>query len=527
MRVSRPGTNRVHRPPAAQVTADAQKRHTAATAASVTLPHDDRTRRSPGAEPTRASRRAGPSGPASAPQWTRPALLGLLAATGVLYLWGLSASGWANAFYSAAAQAGSQSWKALFFGSSDAANSITVDKTPASLWVMALSVRVFGVNSWSHPRAAGADGRRERGLLYAAVRRWFDPVAGLLAGAVLALTPVAVLMFRFNNPDALLVLLLVAGAYATVRATRRRPRARWLLLAGALVGFGFLTKMLQAFLVVPALALVYLVAAPTDIAAALAHLLLAGRRCSSPPAGGWRSSSCRRPRRPVHRRLADQQRPRADLRLQRPRPAHRRGDGQRRRRARPAGVTRVDAHVRRRDRWPDRLAAAGRAGRCSWRALAPPTGAAYRPQRAALLLWGGWLVVTGLVFSFMQGIFHAYYTVALAPAIGAMVGIGGVVLWSGDDRPAGYVLAATLAVTAIWAYVLLGRSPDFVPLLRVRDPGRRPRDSRSARGWRRRCRGASCCGSATAVLIALAGPAAYAVRPRRDPHRGRSRPLDL
>jgi 4-amino-4-deoxy-L-arabinose transferase-like glycosyltransferase len=77
----------------------------------------------------------------------RPALLVLLAATAVLYPWGLGESGWANSFYSAAARAGSQSWKAFFYGSSDAANSITVDKTPASLWVMALSVRVFGLSS--------------------------------------------------------------------------------------------------------------------------------------------------------------------------------------------------------------------------------------------------------------------------------------------------------------------------------------------------------------------------------------------
>ena len=88
-------------------------------------------------------------GPESDPAWGRPALLGLLAATALLYLWGLGASGWANSFYSAAAQAGSESWKAFFFGSSDAANSITVDKTPASLWVMALSVRLFGLNAWS------------------------------------------------------------------------------------------------------------------------------------------------------------------------------------------------------------------------------------------------------------------------------------------------------------------------------------------------------------------------------------------
>ncbi|MFZ2441262.1 MAG: glycosyltransferase family 39 protein, partial [Ilumatobacteraceae bacterium] len=149
------------------------------------------------------------------PVWVRPALIGLLAATGVLYIWGLGASGWANDFYSAAVQAGTRSWKAFFFGSSDSANFITVDKPPASLWVMELSARIFGVNSWSILVPQALEGVAAVGLLYATIRRWFGPAAGLLAGAVMALTPVAVLMFRFNNPDALLVLLMVAAAYTT------------------------------------------------------------------------------------------------------------------------------------------------------------------------------------------------------------------------------------------------------------------------------------------------------------------------
>ena len=111
------------------------------------------------------------------PAWARPALLALLAATAVLYIWGLGASGWANSFYSAAAQAGSASWKAFFFGSSDAASSITVDKTPASLWVMALSARLFGVNSWSILVPQALEGVAAVGLLYATVRRWSGPAA--------------------------------------------------------------------------------------------------------------------------------------------------------------------------------------------------------------------------------------------------------------------------------------------------------------------------------------------------------------
>ncbi len=165
------------------------------------------------------------------PRWERTALAGLLTATGVLYLWGLSASGWGNAFYAAAAQAASQSWKAFFFGSFDASNAITVDKPPASLWVMGLSARLFGVNSWSLLAPQALMGVATVALLYAGVRRRFGPAAGLLAGLVCALTPVAVLMFRFDNPDALLVLLLVGAAYALTRALEGAS-TRWLLLVG-------------------------------------------------------------------------------------------------------------------------------------------------------------------------------------------------------------------------------------------------------------------------------------------------------
>src|ERR1035441_6242190 len=151
---------------------------------------------------------------------------------------GLGASGWANSFYSAAVQAGAKSWKAMFFGSSDAANFITVDKPPAALWVMEISARLFGVNAWSILVPQALEGVAAVGVLYLAVKRWFGAGAGLIAGAVLALTPAAALMFRFNNPDALLVLLLTGAAYATVRAIEG-GRTKWLILASTLIGFGF------------------------------------------------------------------------------------------------------------------------------------------------------------------------------------------------------------------------------------------------------------------------------------------------
>src|SRR6266542_393894 len=224
-------------------------------------------------------------GPSGQPAWARPALLALLGLTAVLYLAGLGRNAWANDFYSAAVQAGSTSWKAFFFGSFDASSFISVDKTPASLWVMDLSARIFGLNYWSVLVPQALEGVACVGVLYAAVRRWFGPAAGLLAGAVLALTPVAALMFRFNNPDALLVLLLTLAAYAMTRAVES-GRTRWIALAGTLIGFGFLAKMLQAVLVLPPFALAYLIAGPPRLGRRLLQLL-AGAAAVIISAGWW------------------------------------------------------------------------------------------------------------------------------------------------------------------------------------------------------------------------------------------------
>ncbi len=423
---------------------------------------------SPGSTPVGRWRRL--LHPGDQPRWARPALLALLLATALLYLWGLGASGWANSFYSAAAQAGSQSWKAFFFGSSDAGNSITVDKTPGSLWAMGLSVRLFGLNPWSVLVPQALMGVATVGLLYAGVRRWCGAGAALVAGAVMALTPVAVLMFRFNNPDALLVLLLVASAYAGLRALETAS-TRWLALAGALVGFGFLTKMLQALLVVPGLALAYLVAAPTGLRRRIWQLLLAGG--SMVIAGGWWVA--------IVELIPGSARPYIggsqtnsvlELALGYNGFGRLTGDEVGSVGGAPAGGPG--------GMWGEtgllRLFGADNGGQISW--LLPAAlillgaGLAYTwraPRvdrvRAALLLWGGWLVVTALTFSLMAGIFHAYYDVALAPAIGALVGIVGALLWRRRDLGARIVLAGALVATAVWSSILLGRSPDFVSWL--------------------------------------------------------------
>jgi 4-amino-4-deoxy-L-arabinose transferase-like glycosyltransferase len=428
-----------------------------------------------GDEPTVAPRRFRVSrlwrGPETDPVWARPALLALLLVTAVLYLWGLGASGWANSYYSAAVQAGTKSWKAFFFGSTDAANFITIDKTPASLWPMEISARIFGLSSWSILVPQALMGVAVVGVLYATVKRWFSPGAALVAGAVTALTPVAALMFRFNNPDALLVLLLVGAAYAMTRALEA-GKTRWLVLAGVLVGFAFLAKELQAFLVLPGFGLVYLLAGPPKLGRRVMQVIVLG--LTTIAAGGWWV-------------LIVQLTPAS----QRPYIGGSQNNsfwnvlfgynGFGRLTGSETGSVGGGGIGGQTGQWGPtgwtRLFNDGFGGQASW--LLPAAlillvaGLVFtlrRPRtdraRAALILWGSWLLVTGMAISLGQGIIHEYYTVALVPAIGALIGIGGALMWRHRDHWFGrVVLAITLAASAIWASVLLDRTPDWSPAL--------------------------------------------------------------
>ena len=186
----------------------------------------------------------------------RLALPILLVGTAVAYLWNITVNGMGNEFYAAAAQAGSKNWEALLFGSLDSNNFITVDKPPVSQWVMALSGQLFGFSSASMLIPEALMAVAAVALLYGAVRRISGPRAALLAGAALALMPVTALMFRFNNPDAVMVLLMTAAAYCAVRALERHG-ARWMALAGVALGFAFLAKMLEGLMVMLAVGLAY------------------------------------------------------------------------------------------------------------------------------------------------------------------------------------------------------------------------------------------------------------------------------
>ena len=425
-------------------------------------------------------------GTGAKPRWAGPALRALLAATALFWSIGRGRMGWANAFYAAAVQAGTKSWKAFLFGSSDAGNSITVDKPPASLWPMEISARIFGLNTWTILLPQILIGVATVALLYVIVKRHFGPAAGLIAGGALAITPVATLMFRYDNPDALLVFLMVAAVWALTRALGD-GRTRWLVLCGALIGVGFLTKQLQVMLVVPGLALTYLIAGPVgpwrrigQLSAGLLSMICAagwwvalvslipaadrpyvggstdnsflnltfGYNGMTRLVGGHRGGFPGGP--PPPQGFGGHGFPGG--------PGHGPFGGS------EAGLTRMFSTVT--------------GGQISW--LLPAAliflvvgimlcGRVSRTdqRRAQYLMWGGWLIGTGAVLSFMSGMFHDYYTVALSPAIAALVGIGVTQLWARRHTIwVGLVLAGTVALTALWAWVLLGRTPGFVPPLR-------------------------------------------------------------
>ncbi|WP_369046446.1 ArnT family glycosyltransferase [Sinomonas sp. P10A9] len=450
------------------------------------------------------------------PRWVRPSAFGLIVASAFVYLWNLTNSGWANEFYAAAIQAGSKDWTAWFFGSIDAGNAITVDKPPAAFWIPGLLGRIFGFNSFTMLLPEALMGVASVALMYAAVKRVSGPAAGLIAGGVLAATPVAALMFRFNNPDAMLTFCLVLAAYLTVRAIEKASW-KWLAAAGAVIGLAFLTKMLQGVVIVPALGLAYLWAAPTTLRRRLAHLFGALGGIIA-VAGAYILAFTLTPTSIRPYMAGSQTNSFLELtfgynglaRIFGTRGAGGQAGGQ----AGFGGATRGTGSA------ADAGAAAsgglgapgaggfaggapggggpggGNAGfggsagilrmfgssfgtEISW--LLPAalillvaglwfTRRAVRTDRvrASLIVWGGWTLVTAGVFSFMTGTVHPYYAIALAPGIAGVVGIGAAELWRGRAYwPSRIVLAVVVLGTSLWTAVLLGSNASWLPWLRV------------------------------------------------------------
>lgn len=377
-------------------------------------------------------------------------LLLLLAVSGLMFTWQLDESGYANVYYSAAAQAGSVSWKALFFGSLDGANALTVDKPPLALWPMGLSVRVFGLSSWSILLPQAVEGVAAVGLLYATVRRTTGQTwVAVLAGGLFAITPVSVLVFRYNIPDAMLTMLLLGAAYATIRALEGRHDSWWLVLAGALAGLGFLTKMLEAWLVLPALWLTYLVYGHGTFARRIGRLALSVIAMLA--AAGWWIAIVETW--PISKRPFIGGSPTNSVlqlalgynglgRLTGSTGTTSASEG--------LGATNI-ARIGRVDLGAEitwLLPAAIVLAVAAWRLSRRRDNG--RAIRSAVLMWTLWLGVVCVTFALMAGIFHSYYTVILAPAIAALVALGTWLAWERRDvARVRQLLCATILVTTL------------------------------------------------------------------------------
>ncbi|MGW4882880.1 ArnT family glycosyltransferase [Streptomyces sp. NPDC004262] len=478
------------------------------------------------AEPRRPLARRLWRGRPEDPRWARPAFLGLLLATAVLYFWDLSANGYSNSFYSAAVQAGTKSWKAMFFGSLDAGNAITVDKPSAFLWPMEIAARLFGLDSWTILGPEVLMGVGTVAVVYASVRRRSSPAAGLIAGAVLALTPVAALMFRFDNPDAMLALLMALACYFVVRAVED-GRTRWLVWAGVAIGFAFLAKTLQAFLILPPLALVYAAAGPRTWRRRIGQLALAtGALIVS--AGWWVAVVELWPASSRPYIGGSQNNSFLELTFGYNGLGRISGD--------ETGSVGGGGGGTGSGQWGEtgwnRMFDSEIGGQISWLLpsalilLVAGLVATRRLRRtsvtrAAFLVWGGSLLITLVVFSYMAGIFHQYYTVALAPYLAAVIGMGAGLLWERRAEPwASVTLAAAVVAAAVWGYALLDRTADYLPWLKwlVLVGGLTAALGLvfAGRIGRRLALGAAAAG----LAAALAGPTAYTLSTVNSAHTG-------
>ncbi|MCO7218391.1 glycosyltransferase family 39 protein [Klenkia sp. PcliD-1-E] len=391
-----------------------------------------------------------PSAPRLGARQAGVVLAGELVLAALLYTVGAGRSGWGTAYYAAATQAGSLSWKAFLFGSLDPAGGITIDKPPASIWLSALSVRLLGLSPEAVLWPQAACGVATVALLYAVVARQAGRPAGLLAAGLLAVTPVFTLMARYNNPDELMVLLLVAAAWATVRSLDGgRAALLWTALAGAFIGAAFLTKLGQALLVLPCLALVVVVFGPGSWWRRAGHLVVGGAAAVA-AAGWWVLLVQLTP--PADRPYVGGSTDNSVLGLALGYDGFDRLTG-----SSPTGHS---------PDWTRLLVSGGQ--QAGWLLPAAAFLAVLGflcvrrrprtdPQLAFILLWGGWLVGVGVVLSSLKGTLHSYYSVQLTPAAAALVAIGVTLLWDRSRSPARQVavparwaLAGTVVGSAMW-----------------------------------------------------------------------------
>ena len=392
-------------------------------------------------------------------------LAALVSAAAVMYFWQLDSNGWGNGYYAAAAQAGATDWEAFFFGSSDGGNGITVDKLPASIWLSSLSVRLFGLSSWSLLGPQALLGVGTVALTYLTVRRQFRHTSAMIAGAVLLLTPAAAVMFRYNNPDALLTFLLTLATYLMIRASED-GRWRWILGTGAVIGAAFLTKSAQALLLLPALAGVYLYSGPGQIKRRFLQLV-AGLAAVAATAGWWIVIAEATP--PEARPYAGGSFTNSFVEVLLRQNGLGRilgssGGGTQGQEAAPPGLFRLIQYSSFGSQGAWLVPAAGLLLVASLILLrSQPRSDA---RRTTLLFSGGWILSYWTTFSFMGGVIHPYYLVAIAPPIGMLIGATWEILRPAQRwLPYRLVLASAVLACGVVAFGYLTNSSALGPVL--------------------------------------------------------------
>ncbi|MBV9279132.1 MAG: glycosyltransferase family 39 protein, partial [Chloroflexi bacterium] len=378
--------------------------------------------------------------------WHRVALGSILLLTAVLDVFQLDRIGLGNTYYAAAVKSMLTSWHNFFFVSLDPGGFVSIDKPPVAFWIQAASAKLFGFGGISLLLPQAVAGVLSVALLYYLVARVFGRPAGLLAALALALTPVAALVDRSNLIESTLVLELLVAAWAVLRAAET-GRLRWLLLGAFMVGVGFNTKMLEAYLALPALALVYLLGAPVRWWTRLWHLVLAGvvllvvslswvtvvdlTPISQRPYVGSSGNNSELSLALGYNGLGrltgnvfsflnggtTLSKTVSDLSPT--------SLGFTQGETGGAGVQRlVNAQLGGQTGWLLVLAVVGFVAAAWQKRVRLPLDA----RQQGLVLWGGWLLTGGAFFS-IAGFFHAYYLATIAPPVAALAGIGVVSMW--------------------------------------------------------------------------------------------------
>jgi 4-amino-4-deoxy-L-arabinose transferase-like glycosyltransferase len=392
-------------------------------------------------------------------------LAAILALAAVLDCWKLAQNGYANAYYAGAVRSMTTSWHNFLFASFDQGGLVSVDKPPLALWVEAASAKAFGFSGVTILLPEAIAGVLAVWLLYLLVARYFGRIAGLVAALALAVSPVSVAINRDNNPDALFALLLVASVWAGARAVES-GRLRWLLASALLVGVAFNTKMLAAGIVVPGLALGYLLFARRPWLTRIGHLLGAGLVLAL-VSSAWIALVELTPAdaRPYVGSTDDN----SALSLALGYNGLGRVLGQSGGTSfggggggglggafsgTPGFFRLINDALGDQGGWLLPLAIVGgvSAAIYAWRRR--------RGQLGPLVMIGGWFAAGAVVFSYSSGIVHTYYLSALAPATSALVGIGAVSLARDARRGGLWVIAPLLAIlfTAWLELALLDRS---------------------------------------------------------------------